>query len=85
MNSMTDIIDGQSFFKDRTNDNYWDFENKWLPLIKEKYDVHYCGNYYDIESNVGVLQYFPTMDRLLNKTTITWHNNGLKWIINNIL
>lgn len=57
------------------------FETELLPLIEKQCDVTIGKNgNYIIDSNLGVIDYFPKSRRLLIRETNTWQSNGYKWI-----
>jgi len=57
------------------------FETHILPQLEAKYDVFKGKNSnYIIDSELGVIEYFPKSQRLLIRAENKWLSNGLNWL-----
>lgn len=62
------------------------FEEKWLPLLKEKATVHYSEllNRYWIENKkMGVIDFYPKANKIHIRKQNRWVKPGLQWLIKN--
>ena len=64
------------------------FQDKWLVLLKEKYDVHYNEQLYAYvikDSSLGLIHFYPKSNKVLICNKSKWEKPGLKFLIKNLL
>lgn len=87
---MSDLGDSYKELKQQQNsirqmrDNK--FKTELLPLLGSKYDVYEGNNSsFIIDSDKGVIEYFPKSKRLLIRAENKWVTNGDEWLKSNLL
>lgn len=63
-----------------------DFEEYWLEKLQQKTKVSIRNKEsFTIESDYGLIDFFPRSDKILIRKRNKWKNEGLKFIINKII
>lgn len=75
------------YIKKTRRDNQERFETLWLDTFEERYNMvlRENGSYTIDESKYGTVDYWPKKDKVLVRKNNRWINNGLKWLVYNLL